>query len=129
MDGLEVLHDVQLAHVLKVPVEGLDEGVDELQDGQLVLVVRADDEEERGVPSVHDALLVVRPGELEEGALVVLPREALPHDLRLLRSALLHCAALHAIEVVREPRLPVLVHHQEELDHRRLARTAAARGG
>lgn len=34
---LNVEHDIQLAHILKVLVQGLHKGVDELQHAQLVL--------------------------------------------------------------------------------------------
>ena len=53
---LEVEHDVELAHVLKIAVERLDERMDELEDRELVLIVALDahNEEERRVPSVYD---------------------------------------------------------------------------
>ena len=36
MHRLQVFHDVQLAHILEVPVQRLDKGVNELQNRQLV---------------------------------------------------------------------------------------------
>lgn len=69
VDLVEVEDQVQLAHVAEEGVEDLDEEVDALEVGQLVVVgVDARAEEEAGVPPVHD--LVVP--ELDEVGLVFL---------------------------------------------------------
>ena len=55
VDLLEVEHNVQLAHVLEVRVEGLHKEVDELQHNELVVMdVDADGEEETCVAPVDD---------------------------------------------------------------------------
>eukprot|EP00308_Calcidiscus_leptoporus_P017922 CAMPEP_0119375144 /NCGR_PEP_ID=MMETSP1334-20130426/33990_1 /TAXON_ID=127549 /ORGANISM="Calcidiscus leptoporus, Strain RCC1130" /LENGTH=187 /DNA_ID=CAMNT_0007393373 /DNA_START=184 /DNA_END=748 /DNA_ORIENTATION=- len=64
---LEVEHDVQLAHILKVAIECLDECVDELEDGEFILIFafNANNEKEGRVTSIHDLVPTV----LKEGAL------------------------------------------------------------
>ena len=59
---------IEFANVLKVLVERLDHIVDELEQRKLIHVlidVNADDEVQRGVPSIDDLVLSV----FEEGAL------------------------------------------------------------
>eukprot|EP00962_Isochrysis_galbana_P045253 scaffold17751_cov227-Isochrysis_galbana.AAC.4 len=89
----------------------LDQGVDELEDGELVLILAldTDDEEERGVPSVYYLV----PAILEEGALGLCPREALADHLRLQRASLTHGLPL---VVLGQPCLPLLVHHKHEAE-------------
>ena len=147
---LEVEHDVELAHVLKIAVERLDERMDELEDRKLVLIVALDanNEEERRVPSVNDLVAAKfikgtlgrvqgderawtrgwlvggghDPGFFACGLnsarwlgahLRVRARQAFADDFRLKRAALVHLVRL---VVLREPRLALLVDHEDEAD-------------
>ena len=104
---------IEFADVLEVLVERLDHVVDELEHAQLVdlvVDVQADDKVERGVAPVDDFVLAV----VEEGALVFCPGKALANQFSFERDALLH---REAIIVFGQTRLPLLVHHQNELDH------------
>ena len=101
-------HDVQLADVAEVPVQGLHDAVYELVYRELVLVlVHPDDEEQGGVPPVYD----LHPPMLDDRALLIAPRQALAHPLPL------HLPPLgfwHDLIVVREPGLALLVDQQHE---------------
>ena len=110
---LSVLTYVELAHILEVLVQRLYHVVDELEEGQLVHVVvdvDTDDEVQRCVAPVNHFILPM----LEEGALVLGAGETLADELSFECDALLHAKT---IIVLAEPRLALLVDHQDELDH------------
>ena len=72
--------NVKLADAFEVLVHGLHERVDELQDGQLVLVVsvHGHDKEKRGVSAVDNFIAAI----LDERALELCARQASSDDLR-----------------------------------------------
>jgi len=71
--------DIELADAFEVLVHGLNEGVNEFQDGQLVLVVpvHGHNEEERGVSAVDHLVATV----LDERALELRAGQASANDL------------------------------------------------
>jgi hypothetical protein len=65
MSLLDVVHDIQLAHILEVFIHRLHQVVDELQVSHLVLLLQVDahDEVEGGIAAVDDLI----PSVLNEG--------------------------------------------------------------
>ena len=86
MDGTELVHDVQLAHVPKVDVEGLYGRVDELQHGEIVLdVIDPKHEEKGGIAAIYHFIFHI----VDHVTLLVGAADTLADNLAFQESALL----------------------------------------
>src|SRR5690606_4327442 len=77
---IEIEHDIEFTHILKVLVKRFNEAMDEFEDREFVLLgCDTDNEEEGGVSSVHHFLAIID----KEGTLVFVPRETSSNDFCL----------------------------------------------
>lgn len=112
--SIRVEHDVKLTHVLEVLVQSLHKGVDELQNGKFIaifIIVYADDEVQGSISPVDDAIVPV----FYKGALAFTSRQAFANQLALQSDAF---ANAQKLVVLSQSGLALLVHHQNEFDHR-----------
>lgn len=109
---LDVVHDVQFAHIFEVFVHRFHQVVDELQVSHLVLLLQVEthDEIQAGIAAVNHFV----PAILDEGTKRLISRQTLTHQLPLQRRPLLYS---HFVVVLGQSCLALLVHHQQELYH------------
>lgn len=112
MSFFNIIHNIQLANILKVFIHGLNKVMDELEIGHFVLLFQIDthNEIQRSISSVDDFVSSV----LYKRAQGLISRQTLSDQLAFQGRPLFDC---HFIVVFGQTRLALFVHHQEEFYH------------